>query len=139
MPAKLKSAAALILGATLAAPATSEVGRHDMFNVSQQLLQVYNAKDAAGLHELLASPLKARYSAEAVRDILTRCRVLTHDIFRLSPPSWGARRFGFFAVYTETSVFEIIREHDEDKKIVHWVVTDNVTSQDQQCSISESP
>ena len=138
MPGKLRYAAALMAGAALAGPAASEVGPHALMNVSEQLLRVYNAEDPAAFHELLAPSLKSRYPVETVRTILAHCRVLTHDLFRLSIPSWGARRFGFFAVYTETSVFEMILEINEDEKIIHWVLTDNVTSQDQQCTIRQA-
>jgi hypothetical protein len=106
-----------------------------MSRISQELLRIYNAEDALALHGLLAPSLQAKYPIETLRTVLTHCRVLTHDIFRLSLPSWGARRFGFFAVYTETSIFEMVLELDESEKIVHWVITDNVTSSSQQCTV----
>jgi hypothetical protein len=136
MPGKASSAAALLLGAALAGPALAEVGPHALINVSERLLRIYNAEDAPALHGLLAPPLQAKYPVETLRTTLTHCRVLTHDIFRFSIPSWGARRFGFFAAYTETSVFEMILEIDDNEKIIHWVLTDNVTSGDQQCAIT---
>ena len=136
MPGKASSAAAFLLGAALAGPALAEVGPHALINMSEELLRIYNREDAPALYGLLAPPLQAKYPVEALRTTLTRCRVLTHDIFRFSIPSWGARRFGFFAAYTETSVFEMILEIDDNEKIIHWVLTDNVTSGDQQCAIT---
>ncbi len=136
MPGKASSAAALLLGAALAGPALAEVGPHALINVSERLLRIYNREDAPALHGLLAPPLQARYPVEALRTTLTHCRVLTHDIFRFSIPSWGARRFGFFAAYTETSVFEMILEIDDNEKIIHLVITDNLAAKEQQCQIS---
>jgi hypothetical protein len=137
MPGSLRSAAAFLLGATLAGSAMAEVGPHALLDVSEELIRIYNAEDAPALHRLLAPPLQAKYPVETLRTTLTHCRVLTHDLFRFSIPSWGTRRFGFFAAYTETSVFEMILEIDENEKIIHWVLTDNVTSGDQQCSIDD--
>jgi hypothetical protein len=135
MPKKLRCAAAFVLGTILATSSVAEVRRHSMSNISQELLRIYNAEDALALHGLLAPSLQAKYPVERLRTVLTHCRVLTHDIFRLSTPSWGARSFGFFAVYTETSIFEMVLELDESEKIVHWVITDNVTSSSQQCTV----
>lgn len=70
--------------------------------------------------------------------ILARCRTLTHEIDRFSIPSWGARHYGFFGVYAETAVFEMILEIDDNEKIVHWVITDDVTSSNQQCIVSRA-
>jgi hypothetical protein len=135
-PCRPGRVAAFVLGMSLAVPATAEVGPHALINVSQELLRIYNTEDAQALHGLLAPSLQANYPVETLRRVVAHCRVLTHDIFRFSTPSWGARRFGFFAVYTETSVFEMILEIDENEKIVHWVVTDNVTSSNQQCTVN---
>jgi hypothetical protein len=93
----------------------------------------YNREDAAALRALLAPALQARYTTDATRTALTLCRVLTGDIFRLSTPTWGARNYGFFAVYAETTAFEMILEIDPNAKIVHWVITDDVTANEQQC------
>jgi hypothetical protein len=79
--------------------------------------------------------VQARYTPEAVRRALTLCRVLTGDIFRLSTPSWGARHYGFFGVYAETGVFDMVLEIDPAEKIIHWVISDNVTAREQQCRI----
>ena len=135
MPGKSGCAAAFVLCTTLATSAAAEVGPHALSRISQELLRIYNAEDALALHGLLDPSLQAKYPIETLRTVLTHCRVLTHDIFRLSLPSWGARRFGFFAVYTETSIFEMVLELDESEKIVHWVITDNVTSSSQQCTV----
>jgi hypothetical protein len=88
----------------------AEVGPHALINVSQELLRIYNAGDAAALHGLLAPSLQAGYPAEDLRLILVQCRALTHDIERFSIPSWG----------------------------VHWLITDDVGAKDQQC-ILRSP
>jgi hypothetical protein len=96
-------------------------------------------KDAAALRELLALPLQAKYTLEDLRLTLARCHGLTHEIDRFSLPSWGTRRYGFFGVYAENSVLEMVLEIDEDEKIVHWVITDDVTAKDQQCALSEAP
>ncbi len=114
----------------------AEVGPHALINVSQELLRIYNAGDASALHGLLAPSLQARYSAEELRVILAQCRGLTHDIDRFSIPSWGARRYGFFGVFAENSVLEMILEIDENEKIVHWVITDDVMAKDQQCILT---
>ena len=119
----------------MAGPALAEVGPHTLINVSEELLRIYNSEDAPALHGLLAPPLQAKYPVETLRTTLTHCRVLTHDIFRFSIPSWGTRRFGFFAAYTETSVFEMILEIDDNEKITHSVLTHNVTAADQQSGI----
>jgi len=70
---------------------------------------------------------------------LARCHGLTHEIERFSLPSWGTRRYGFFGVYAENAVLEMILEIDESEKIVHWVITDDVTAKDQQCSLGDAP
>ncbi len=62
--------------------------------------------------------------------------MLTGDILRLSTPSWGARQYGFFAVYAESAVFEMILEIDPDRRIRHWTITDDVTAAEQQCRLA---
>ena len=130
--------AAAISVAALLGVARSEVGPHALIAVSQELLRAYNGQDPQGLHGLLAPSLQAKYAVEDLRLMLAHCRALTHDIERFSIPSWGARRFGFFGVYAETTVFEMILEIDEAEKIVHWVITDDVMATDQQCAIRGS-
>jgi hypothetical protein len=119
--------------------AAAEVGPHTVIDVSQSVLRVYNARDAAALRELLAPPLQAKYSLEELRMTLSRCHGLTHEIDRFSLPSWGSRRYGFFGVYAENSVLEMVLEIDEGEKIIHWMITDDVTARDQQCSLSVLP
>jgi hypothetical protein len=104
-------------------------------DISEALTRAYNGEDAPALHGLLAPAVQARYTPEAVRRALTLCRVLTGDIFRLSTPSWGARHYGFFGVYAETGVFDMVLEIDPAEKIIHWVISDNVTAREQQCRI----
>jgi hypothetical protein len=53
-----------------------------------------------------------------------------------SVPLWEARNYGFFAVYAETAVLEMVLEIGLDEKIVHWVITEDVTAAEQQCRIS---
>lgn len=139
MPDRLTLAAIAVLGAVLSTSAVansdqSKIGPHDLLNVSGALLQAYNAKDAPAFRELLAPSLQDRYSHEDVVLLLARCRALTHDIERLSLPSWGGRHYGFYGVYGETLVLDMVLEIDEAGKIVHWVITDDVTAQEQQCA-----
>ncbi len=107
-----------------------------MTNVSQAFVRAYNAEDAEAVHRLLAPSLQGRYPVEALRTALTLCRVLTSEIFRISTPVWGARHFGYFAVYAETKPFEMILEIDDDERIIHWVVTDDVQAKEQQCILT---
>ena len=132
-------AVAALAGLLLTGTALGQVGPHAVINVSQDLLRVYNAKDAASLRELLSSSLQAKYSVEDLRMTLARCHGLTHEIDRFSLPSWGARRYGFFGVYAENAVLEMVLEIDEAEKIVHWVITDDITAKHQQCSLSSLP
>ena len=39
-------------------------------------------------------------------------------------------------MYAETAVFEMVLEIGLDEKIVHWVITEDVTAAEQQCRIS---
>ena len=112
------------------------VGPHSVTNVSQEFVRAYNAEDTEALHSLLAFSLQAKYPVEALRTSLTLCRVLTSEIFRISTPVWGARNFGFFAVHAETKPFEMILEIDDNEKIIHLVITDNLAAKEQQCQIS---
>jgi hypothetical protein len=128
-------AAALALGS---APRAEIPGPFAITDISEALTRAYNDEDAPALHGLLAPALQARYTPEAVRRALTLCRVLTGDIFRISTPSWGARHYGFFGVYAETGVFDMVLEIDPAEKIIHWVITDNVTAREQQCRIGAS-
>jgi hypothetical protein len=128
-------AAILSVGSTPQLSAAA-VGPHSVTNVSQEFVRAYNAEDAEALHLLLAPSLQAKYPVEALRTSLTLCRVLTSEIFRISTPVWGARHFGFFAVYAETKLFEMILEIDDNEKIIHLVITDNLAAKDQQCQIS---
>jgi hypothetical protein len=130
---------AVLAGLLLTDVAAAQVGPHAVINVSQSLLRVYNARDAAALRDLLAPSLKAKYSVEDLQVTLARCHGLTHEVERFSLPSWGARRYGFFGVYAENAVLEMVLEIDEGEKIVHWVITDDVTAKDQQCSLSSMP
>ena len=128
-------AAALALGS---APRAEIPGPFAITDISEALTRAYNDEDAPALHGLLAPALQARYTPEAVRRALTLCRVLTGDIFRISTPSWGARHYGFFGVYAKTGVFDMVLEIDPAEKIIHWVITDNVTAREQQCRIGAS-
>ena len=138
MSGALRSTVAAV-GLLLAGAAAAQVGPHAIINVSQQLLRIYNGRDAAALHDLLAPSLQAKYSVEDLRLTLARCHGLTHEVERFSLPSWGTRRYGFFGVYAENAVLEMILEIDESEKIVHWVITDDVTAKDQQCSLGDAP
>ncbi|MBM1175368.1 hypothetical protein [Microvirga arabica] len=129
--------AAILVGLVPTGMALAQVGPHAVINVSQALLRVYNARDAAAFRELLAPSLQSKYSVEDLQLTLARCQGLTHEIERFSLPSWGARRYGFFGVYAENAVLEMVLEIDESEKIVHWVITDDVTAKDQQCSLSD--
>ena len=136
MSGRLMRMVAAAAGLLLTDVAVAEVGPHAVINVSQNLLRIYNAKEAVALHGLLSPSLQAKYSVEDLRLILARCHGLTHEIDRFSLPSWGARRYGFFGVYAENTALEMVLEIDENEKIVHWVITDDVTSGDQQCALS---
>lgn len=129
-------ALALVMMASVAPPALAAVGPFSLTNVSQKLVRAYNREDASALHDLLAPLLKAKLTVEAVRRTLRLCRVLTYDIYRISTPVWGGRRYGYFAVYPETKVFEMHLEIDDDDKIIHWVITDDLEANPQQCRIS---
>lgn len=131
----LASAIALMVGAG-AAPPPPEVGPFAVTHVSEALVRAYNDDDAAALHELLAPSLKAKVTVEAVRTTLRLCRVLTHTIFRISTPVWGGRRHGYFVVYAEPKMFEMHLEIDHDEKIIHWMITDDLAAEPQQCRIS---
>ncbi|HEX2552602.1 MAG TPA: hypothetical protein VHL98_02800 [Microvirga sp.] len=131
---RLAAAAAIGMGAAL--PAHAVPGPHAVTDVSQALVRAYNAQDPAALHALLAPALQARYGLEALERALLLCRVLTSEIFRISTPVWGARHFGYFAVYAETKPFEMILEIDDDARIIHWVITDDVQAKAQQCQLS---
>ncbi|NBJ12049.1 hypothetical protein [Microvirga arsenatis] len=128
--------ALVLAGTLLSGPAQAEVGPHTLNDVSDSLLRAYNRSDAVALHELLAPALQAKYAIEDLRLTLARCRGLTHDIDRFSIPSWGARNFGFFGVYAENSVLEMILEIDPSGKIVHMVITDDLAAKDQQCTLT---
>lgn len=131
--------AAVLSGVLLTEMALAQVGPHAVINVSRSLLRVYNARDVVALRELLAPSLQTKYSIEDLQLILARCHGLTHEVERFSLPSWGARRYGFFGVYAENSVLEMVLEIDDDEKIIHWLITDDVTAKDQQCSLSGMP
>jgi hypothetical protein len=139
MSSTLPSTVAAAVGLLLAGTAAAQVGPHAIINVSQELLLIYNARDAAALYDLLAPSLQAKYSVEDLRLTLARCHGLTHEIERFSLPSWGTRRYGFFGVYAENAVLEMILEIDESEKIVHWVITDDVMAKGQQCSLGDLP
>ena len=136
MSGRSTSLIAVLASLILTNAAAAQVGPHAVINVSQSLLRVYNARDAAAFRELLAPSLQAKYSVEDLRLTLARCHGLTHDVERFSLPSWGERHYGFFGVYAENSVLEMVLEIDENEKIIHWVITDDVTANDQQCSLS---
>jgi hypothetical protein len=139
MSGRFVSMVAVLAGLLLTDVAAAQVGPHAVINVSQSLLRVYNARDAAALRDLLAPSLQAKYSVEDLQVTLARCHGLTHEVERFSLPSWGARRYGFFGVYAENAALEMVLEIDEGEKIVHWVITDDVTAKDQQCSLSGMP
>jgi hypothetical protein len=139
MSGRLAIVVAVLADLLLTDVAAAQVGPHAVINVSQTLLRIYNARDAAALRELLAPSLQAKFTVEDLQLTLARCHGLTHEVERFSLPSWGARRYGFFGVYAENAVLEMVLEIDEDEKIIHWVITDDVTAKDQQCSLSRMP
>jgi hypothetical protein len=133
---------ALFLTAALAmtpwsAPSGQTLGPFAVTNISEALARAYNDDDAAALYGLLAPALQARYTPGDVQKALTLCRVLTGDIFRLSTPSWGTRSYGFFGLYAETGVFDMVLEIDPTERIVHWVIADDVTATEQQCHLGQ--
>ncbi|WP_230533233.1 hypothetical protein [Microvirga roseola] len=134
----LKAAAALVNGASLTAPAVSEPGPHAVINAAEALLRAYKAEDPDAFRQLLAPSLQDRYSGDDLRGILARCRALTYEIDRFSIPSWGTRYFGFFGVYAEMAVLEMILEIDDSERIVHWVITNDVNAGDQPCRVGET-
>jgi hypothetical protein len=119
-------------------PRGETLGPLAVTNISEALTRAYNDENAAALHGLLALALQARYTPDDIRKALTLCRVLTGDIFRLSTPSWGTRSYGFFGLYAETGVFDMVLEIDPAEKIVYWVVSDDVTAKEQQCRLGQT-
>lgn len=117
-------------------PAAPAVGPFSVTHVSEALVRAYNSEDAAAFHQLLAPSLQAKVTVEALQRALRLCRVLTYDIARISTPVWGGRRHGYFAVYAETKVFEMHLEIDDQEKIIHWLITDDLAADRQQCRIS---
>jgi hypothetical protein len=130
------AAIASALAVSLLGGSASAVGPHALTDVSLALLRAYNAEDAPELHRLLASSLQTKFPVETLRRALTLCRVLTYDIDRLSTPVWGGRTYGYFAVYAEAKTFEMVLEIDQDEKIVHWLLTDDLAAAEQQCKVS---
>lgn len=120
--------------ATRAEPLTA----FSVINVSEALTRAYNDRNAVALHQLLAPALQARYTPEMLRTSLSLCRVLTGEIFRLSTPSWGTRSYGFFGVYAETGVLDMVLEIDDAERVLYWTITDDVTSRKQQCEVGGS-
>jgi len=57
MSGTLRSTVAAAVGLLLAGAAAAQVGPHAIIHVSQELLRIYNARDAAALHGLLAPSL----------------------------------------------------------------------------------
>ena len=110
-------AAALALGS---APRAEIPGPFAITDISEALTRAYNDEDAQALHGLLAPALQARYTPEAVRRALTLCRVLTGDNI----------------IYV--GALSALMEIDPAEKIIHWVITDNVTAREQQCRIGAS-
>src|SRR3712207_3552197 len=108
MPKVIKHMIGSLLGATLATSAAAMPGPYAVTDVAEALLRAYNARDAAALHRLLSPALQLRHSVEEMATILAHCRALTHDIERFSIPSWGTRYYGFFGVFAENAVFEMI-------------------------------
>ncbi len=122
--------------ATIVSSQALAVGPHALTAKSEALVRAYNAADISELHRLLAPALQAKYPPEALEHALMLCRVLTGGIFRLSTPVWGARQYGFFAVYAESKTFEMVLEIDAEERIIHWLLTDDLASNDQQCRLS---
>ena len=136
MHRRLGCAAAVFAALGLTSPAAPAVGPHSVINVSEALVRAYNREDADALHAMLAPSLKAKHTVEALSAPQRLCRGLTHENFRLSTPRWGGRRDGEFAGYAETKPFEMHIEIDDDEKIIHWMITDDLASEPQQCRVS---
>jgi hypothetical protein len=128
-----------LAGLLLTDMAMAQAGPHAVTNVSHDLLRIYNARNAEALHGLLAPPLQAKYTLEDLRLTLARCHGLTHEIERFSLPTGGGRHYGFFGVYAEIMVLEMVLEIDDNLKIIHWVITEDVTAKDHQCALSNRP
>jgi hypothetical protein len=138
VPRRLFCVTSVVLLGLLGIPsmaAAAELGPHDLVDLSRDLVTILNRGDHGALAERLTPALREKYPPDVLRAELVECRVLTHEIFRLSLPSWGARHFGFFGVYAETGQFQLVLEIDQDRKIRHLVITDDMTAGDQQCRI----
>ena len=136
--------AAYALAAALAA--TGAAGEpFDLFrqpDVAERMARLYNERDAGALHAMLAPDLRALYPPERLSRILGLCRALTHDILRLSPPtfpSMNARNVAFFSASAETGLFELVVEIDPDSRILRLLLSDRLDAPEQPCLIGRTP
>ena len=130
-----RGAACVLSMLALGGPARA-IERDALYNMSQEVLQAYRTIDADRFRRHLAAPLQTKYAGELLRQVLLTCRSLTGQVERLSLPVMGTRHYAFFAVYTEEAgVFDMLLEIDEDKKIIHFVISREVTSPDQICAL----
>jgi len=113
------------------------VDRRALFAVTERLLHIYQTGDAAGVYGFLAPPLQAKYTVEMLATILTRCRELAGTIERVSPPVSGTRSFGYSAVYTNGSAYDMTLEVDNDEKVLFWMISSDVTAQNQRCKVHQ--
>ncbi|MCB8823274.1 hypothetical protein [Microvirga rosea] len=115
------------------------VERNTLFNVSQEILRLYNDDDSEHLFRLLAPELQTKYTPDTLKQVLRRCKELFGRMQRFSLPTMGTRTFAFFAAYGTSSVYDMIVEVDKNAKLFHWVITSDVQALDQPCSINRLP
>jgi hypothetical protein len=114
---------------------TRPVARRALFAVTEQLLAIYRNQDAGNFHRLLAPELGAKYTPEMLTGILEQCWDLTGEIIRISPPVLGTRYFGYSAAYAAKSTLDMILEIDNNERVLFWMISADVTAQDQRCRV----
>jgi hypothetical protein len=97
--------------------AAGEPARSALGEMSNRVVALYNAVDAAALHGLLAPDLRNGWAVEQFAVRLADCRQRLGTLARVSPPVMGTRTFGFIAAYFDGEVRDMFLEIDENGSI----------------------
>lgn len=108
-----------------------------LHEVSQDFVTAFNAADAERIHTLMTAPLRAKYSKDAILEMLAFCKTSRiARIDRTSLPVSGTRYFGFFGLYGPEVMASMLLEIDPQDRIVFVAIADDVTTGDFACSFN---
>jgi hypothetical protein len=121
------------LGAVAASAFSTPVAASALFDRSQELVEALNLTQVETISALLS---KGGMEKANVAAFIAECQsVLGARIHRISLPTSGTSTFAFFLAYTESGVWDMALELDEQDRVLFWAIADSLLEPKVSCSI----